>query len=84
MYLTGPTQIESIGGKKYIIVVVDDFSRFTLINFISKKYNTFFVFRALCLKVQVEKCLKIECICRIRTNHGKEFENSEFANFFDE
>ena len=46
-----------------------------------KKFDPFYVFRALCLKVQVEKVSKIECIRRIRTDHGKEFKNSEFANF---
>ena len=27
--LMGPTRIESLGGKKYILVVVDDFTRYT-------------------------------------------------------
>ena len=27
--LMGPMQTESLGGKKYVFVVVDDFSRFT-------------------------------------------------------
>ena len=55
MDLIGPTQIKSIGGKKYIFVTVNDFSRFTWINFICEKSDTFSVFRALCLKVQVKK-----------------------------
>ena len=27
--LIGPTRIESLGGKRYIMVVVDDFTRYT-------------------------------------------------------
>ena len=27
--LMGPTRIESLGGKRYIMVIVDDFSRYT-------------------------------------------------------
>ena len=82
--LIGHTQIESIGGKKFIFVSVDDFSRFTWVNFIQEKSDTFSMFRALYLKVQVENGTKIECIRRIRTDHGRKFKNSEFANFCDE
>jgi hypothetical protein len=37
MDLMGPMQFESLGGKRYAFVVVDDFSRFTWINFIREK-----------------------------------------------
>jgi len=30
-------QVESIGGKRYAFVVVDDFSMFTWVNFIREK-----------------------------------------------
>ena len=68
MDLMGPMQVESLGGKRYAFVCVDDFSRFTWINFIREKSDTFDVFRDLCLKVQKEK----DCgIVRIRSDHGK-------------
>ena len=38
--LMGPMQIESLGGKKYVFVVVDDFSRFTWIRFLKGKSDT--------------------------------------------
>ena len=41
MDLMGPMQVESIGGKKYAYVVVDDFSRYTWISFIREKSETF-------------------------------------------
>ena len=31
--LMGPTRIESLGGKRYIMVIVDDFSRYTWVEF---------------------------------------------------
>ena len=34
--LMGPMQVESIGGKRYVFVCVDDFSRFTWVDFIKK------------------------------------------------
>jgi len=36
MDLMGPMQVESLGGRRYAFVVVDDYSRFTWINFIKK------------------------------------------------
>src|ERR1044072_8865593 len=71
MDLMGPMQVESLGGKKYAFFCVDDFSRYTWINFIREKSETFEVFKELCLKIQKEQ----ECgIVRIRSDHGKEFE----------
>ena len=68
MDLMGPMQVESLGGKRYAFVCVDDFSRFTWINFIREKSDTFDVFRDLCLKVLNEKGCGI---IRIRCDHGK-------------
>ena len=79
----GPMQVESIGGKKYIFVCVDDFSRFTWIDFIKEKSNTFNVFEKLCLKLRNENNINIDKIVRIRSDHGKEFENTIFAKFCD-
>ena len=35
--LMGPTRTESLGGKRYIMVVVDDFSRYSWVEFIREK-----------------------------------------------
>lgn len=66
MGLMGQTQIESIGGKKYIFVCVDDFSRFTWVDFLREKFETFKVFKALCLKLENEANSSIKKIFRIR------------------
>jgi len=52
-----PMQVESIGGKRYVLVVVDDFSRFTWVNFIRENSDTFDVFKDLCTQLQREKRL---------------------------
>jgi hypothetical protein len=49
MDLMGPMQVESIGGKRYAYVVVDDFSRYTWVKFIREKSETFDVFKDLCI-----------------------------------
>ena len=55
MDLMGPMQVESLGGKRYVFVCVDDFSMYTWVEFIREKSDTFTVFYALCNKVQMEK-----------------------------
>jgi len=78
MDLMGPMQVESIGGKRYVFVVVDDFSRFTWVNFIREKLDTFHVFKDLCTQLLREKD---SAIIRIRSDHGTEFENAKFNEF---
>nr|GEW95165.1 retrovirus-related Pol polyprotein from transposon TNT 1-94 [Tanacetum cinerariifolium] len=39
MDLCGPIRVESVNGKKYIVVIVDDYSRFTRVKFLRSKDN---------------------------------------------
>jgi transposase InsO family protein len=78
MDLMGPMQVESLGGKRYAFVVVDDFTRYTWVNFIRDKSDTFDVFRTLSTQVQREKN---SGIVRIRSDYGREFENAKFSDY---
>lgn len=80
MDLMGPIQVEMINGKKYVFVFADDFSRYTWVEFIREKLDTFSVFKVLCKRLQIEK---ISNIGRIRSDHGREFENSQFYTFYN-
>ncbi|GJU71132.1 retrovirus-related pol polyprotein from transposon TNT 1-94 [Tanacetum coccineum] len=40
MDLCGPMRVQSINGKKYILVIVDDYSRFTWVKFLGSKDET--------------------------------------------
>ncbi|GKB64564.1 retrovirus-related pol polyprotein from transposon TNT 1-94 [Tanacetum coccineum] len=40
MDLCGPLRVQSINGKKYILVIVDDYSRFTWVKFLGSKDET--------------------------------------------
>ncbi|WJX62830.1 hypothetical protein P8452_47785 [Trifolium repens] len=71
MDLMGPMQVESLGGKRYAFVVVDDYSRYTWVNFVREKSDTFDVFKELCIQIQREKGSNV---VRIRIDHGREFE----------
>ena len=47
--LMGPTRTESLGGKRYIMVIVNDFSRYTWVEFLRQKS---------------EACEKLEILCK--------------------
>ncbi|MCI00728.1 copia protein, partial [Trifolium medium] len=76
--LMGPMQVKNLGGKRYVFVVVDDFSKFTWMNFIKEKSHTFNGLKDLCRHLEREK---EGVIVRIRSDHGKEFENAKFSDF---
>ena len=76
--LMGPIRTESLGGKRYILVVVDDFTRYTWVILLRSKSDAPKHIEALCTRLQNEKSLKIG---RIRSDHRKEFENSYMKSF---
>ena len=76
--LIGITRTESFGGKRYIMVVVDDFTRYTSVILLRSKSEAPEHIEALCTRFQNEKSLKID---RIQSDHGKEFENSYMESF---
>ena len=76
--LMGPARTESLGGKRYIMVVVDDFTRYTWVILLRSKFDAPEHIEALCTRLQNEKNLKID---RIQSDHVKEFENSYMESF---
>jgi hypothetical protein len=78
MDLMGPTRTASLGGRKYILVVVNDFSRYTWANLLRKKSDAFDAAQHLFKKIQIEQSCQI---MRIRSDHGREFENAKFEEF---
>ena len=49
--LMGPTRIESLGGERYIMVVVDDFTRYTWVILLQSKSDTLEHIEALCTRL---------------------------------
>ena len=76
--LTGPTRKESLGGKRYIMVIVDDFSRYPWVEFLREKSKAYEKMENICKRLQNEKGVPI---VKIRSDHGKEFENARFKSF---
>ena len=57
--LMGPTRTESLGGKRYIMVIVDDFSRYTWVEFLREKSEACEKLEILCKRLQNEKGIPI-------------------------
>ena len=83
MDLMGPMQVERLGGKRYAFVCVDDFFRYSWVHFLWEKSDTFDAFKALFKKLTLEKNPHHKKAIRIRSDHGREFENSHFYNFYN-
>lgn len=76
--LCGPSSIESIGGNKYILVIIDDFSRFTLVFFLKHKSEATSKLKIFIKQVEVQ--LR-KVVRNIRSDNGLEFKNKEFEYF---
>ncbi|CAA7028213.1 unnamed protein product [Microthlaspi erraticum] len=66
--------------KRYVFVLVDDYSRYTWVRFIRDKSDTMASFKIWALQVINEK----GSIKRIRSDHGGEFQNEAMKNFCNE
>lgn len=48
MDVKGPMQVESLRERRYVFVLVDDFLRYTWVEFFREKLDTFTSFKSLC------------------------------------
>ncbi|WVZ75786.1 LOW QUALITY PROTEIN: hypothetical protein U9M48_023817 [Paspalum notatum var. saurae] len=78
MDTVGPARVASVSGKWYVLVVVDDFSRFSWVFFMEFKDEAFGFVRDLVLRLRNESHKAMRAI---RSDNGGEFKNSRFENF---
>jgi hypothetical protein len=81
MDLFGPIAYISIGGSKYCLVIVDDYSRFTWVFFLQEKSQTQETLKGFLRWAQNEFGLRIK---KIRSDNGTEFKNSQIEGFHEE
>ncbi|GJR81132.1 retrovirus-related pol polyprotein from transposon TNT 1-94, partial [Tanacetum coccineum] len=79
MDLCGPMRVASINGKKYILVIVDDYSRYTWTLFLRSKDETPEVLKDFLTMIQ--RNLQAPVIS-VRTDRGTEFLNKTLNAFF--
>nr|GEW35044.1 retrovirus-related Pol polyprotein from transposon TNT 1-94 [Tanacetum cinerariifolium] len=81
MDLCGPMRVASINGKKYILVIVDYYSRYTWTLFLCSKDETLEVLKEFLMMIQ--RNLQAPVII-VRTDRGTEFLNKTLNAFFKE
>ncbi|GJY35427.1 retrovirus-related pol polyprotein from transposon TNT 1-94 [Tanacetum coccineum] len=80
MDLCSPMRVDSINGKKYILVFVDDYSRFTWVYFLHSKDETPEIIKKFIAQVQLNYDAKIH---KIRTDNGTEFKNATLKAHYE-
>nr|GEV42220.1 putative ribonuclease H-like domain-containing protein [Tanacetum cinerariifolium] len=75
--LYGPMRVASINGKKYILVIVDDYSQYTRVYFLRTKDEALDMI--IDFVNQVQRNLKAQIIT-IRTDNGTEFKNEKLQS----
>jgi transposase InsO family protein len=79
MDLVGPAHVCSAGGKCYVLMIVDDYSRYAWVIFLADKGETFGFVRDLILRLKNKR--HGDAIRAIRSDNGSEFKNSHFETF---
>ncbi|GKE03242.1 retrovirus-related pol polyprotein from transposon TNT 1-94 [Tanacetum coccineum] len=78
--LCGPMRVASINGKKYILVIVDDYSRYTWVYFLHSKDETPEIIKKFIAQAQLNYKAKV---CKIRTDNGTEFKNATLKAHYE-
>ncbi|GJW94200.1 gag-pol polyprotein [Tanacetum coccineum] len=70
--------VQSLGGAKYFVSFIDDYSRRCWVYPIKKKSDVFEVFKVYKARVELDSGKKIKCL---RTDNGGEYTGDEFDTF---
>ncbi|GJU40839.1 retrovirus-related pol polyprotein from transposon TNT 1-94 [Tanacetum coccineum] len=80
MDLCGLMRVASINGKKYILVIVDNYSRFTWVYSLHSKDETPEVIKKFLAQAQL---IYNAIVCKIHTNNGIEFKNATLKAHYE-
>ncbi|GKB54691.1 retrovirus-related pol polyprotein from transposon TNT 1-94 [Tanacetum coccineum] len=79
MDLCGPMRVALINGKRYILVIVDDCSRYKWVYFLRSKDETPEIIKKFIAQAQLNKAK----VCKIRTDNGTEFKNTTLKAHYE-
>jgi hypothetical protein len=71
----GPSRVHSMGGKWYVLVIINDYSCYSWVFLLKSKDEVFEHFRSLALRLNNEHPNYLKAI---RSDNGTEFSNASF------
>jgi transposase InsO family protein len=78
MDTVSPSRVRSMGGKWYVLVIIDDYSRYSWVFFLESKDEVFEHFWRLALRLNNEHP---NCLKAIHSDNGIEFRNTSFDHY---
>ncbi|GJW67068.1 retrovirus-related pol polyprotein from transposon TNT 1-94 [Tanacetum coccineum] len=81
MDLCGPMRVKSINRKRYILVIVDDYSRYTWVHFLRSKDEAPEEIKTFLKKIQL---LLQALVIIVRIDNNTKFKNQVFKEYFDD
>jgi transposase InsO family protein len=78
MDAVGSSRVRSMGDKWYVLVIVDNYSRYSWVFFLESKDEVFEHFWSLALRLKNEHP---NCLKAIRSDNGTKFRNASFDQF---
>jgi hypothetical protein len=78
MDTVGPSQVLSMGGKWYVLIIVDDYSHYSWVFFLESKDEVFEHFQSLTLRLNNEH---LNYLKAIHSDNRIEFRNTSFDEF---
>ena len=76
--LWGPSRVLSLGGARYFLTLIGDYSRKMWIYFLKNKSDTFLKFKEWKILVETQVGIKVK---KLRTDNGLEFLSNVFNSF---
>jgi len=76
----GPFKVEYMGRKKYMISLIDDFTRYAEVNFLFKKSDASRVLQTFCEKINTQTKRYPRYF---RSDQGGEYINAELTDYFE-
>ena len=76
--ICGPITPTTLGGSRYFLLIIDDFSRLTWVSMLQCKSDAFEAFKHFKNLAETEKGMKIKTL---RSDRGGEFTSDEFTNY---
>jgi len=76
--LCGPMETRSIGGSKFFMTIIDDYSRKIFIYFLKTKDQALECFKDFKASSEIETGHKVKCV---RSDNGKEYINKNFSTY---